>query len=296
VLAKQDLNICALFFLRMDNSAPYTLYGGQDITLGACSLDVCKMCLRPFDTVSEPATCVSSVYYAGADNDVSLDDYKKYVLDTMASIQSPFVLFLDSALQWRNDILAARAGRPIKIIEKPLSEIPMWGYISRTTDILFDSDITYKNLLPEQLLLEWSKFEWMAAAAALNPYKSTQFVWLDADYSRFSGAGKYIFDSSCGGSSQFNIATVAGWENLITELNKFIGANDNVIDCRWFICDSNSLTLVKDVINEIWYEDMIKKRRIVNLGVAVSIVYKTVPEVFNIKDVGFYDFFKPVFE
>jgi hypothetical protein len=90
----------------------------------------------------------------------------------------------------------------------------------------------------------------------------------------------------------FNIATIGGWENLLVELNKFIGANDNVIDCRLFVTNTNSLMLIKDVVDAIWYDDMIRKRRIVNFGVALALAYKGVPEVFNLKDIGFNDLFK----
>jgi hypothetical protein len=117
---------------------------------------------------------------------------------------------------------------------------------------------------------------------------------MDADYSRFIGAEKYDFDFAYIGHTTFNIATMDGWENLLTELNKFIGANDNVIDCRLFTTNSRSLMLIKDVIDTIWYEDMIKKRRIVNFGVALVLAFKTVPEVFNLKDTTFYNIFKSV--
>jgi hypothetical protein len=276
----------------MDYNALYNLYENHYNGLHTSGVDVCKMCLRPFDAIYEPATCVSSVYYVGFDDILTLAEYKTHVLNTLARVQTPFVLFLDPVLNWSEDILKARAGRPIQIVKAPVDKIAMWSYISRTTDIVYDSDVTYKNLMPEQLLLQYNKLVWIDTVAKINPYGSSQFVWIDADYSRFIETGKYEFDKTFSGHTLFNIATVGGWENLLVELNKFIGANDNVIDCRMFVTNTNSLMLIKDVVDAIWYDDMIRKRRIVNFGVALALAYKGVPEVFNLKDIGFNDTFK----
>ena len=241
--------------------------------------------------VMESATCVTAIYdigRAGVDGR-TMSDYKKWLLNTVAWIETPFVLFLDTSLDWRDEILAARAGKPIGIIQTPIDEIPMWGYISRISDIIHEprgivinpKDIT--NLIPEYVLIQYSKLEWLKIVANYNPFNSSQFAWIDAGFSRFMKSGSYRFRKNTD-MGVFNVQADPGRIEEISGLDydTYIGTNRRVLAGEIFVADIDSLTAVKTEVMRIWDEEMIGKHRHDNEQIALALACKNIPEVFNL--------------
>jgi len=238
-----------------------------------------------------PATCVTAVYdigRAGVDGR-TMTDYKKWLLNTLAWIDTPFVLFLDKSLDWSSEILATRAGRPIDIIQTPINEIPMWKYMSSISDIISNpkmkmahpDDIT--NLIPEYVLIQYSKFGWVEHVANYNPFNSSQFVWIDAGFSRFIECGYYRFRKNMD-IGVFNIQADANRIDEISTLtyNTYIGTNRRIIGGGIFVTDIDSLLAVKKEMMRIWEKEMIEKGRHDNEQIALALACKNIPEVFNL--------------
>jgi hypothetical protein len=245
--------------------------------------------------VMETATCITAVYDIGRTgvDGRTMSDYKKWLLNTVAWIETPFVLFLDKSLDWRAEILAARAGKPIGIIQTPIDEIPMWGYISRISDIIQEpltqfinpKDIT--NIIPEYVLIQYSKLEWLKIVANFNPFNSSQFVWIDAGFSRFMKSGAYRFKKNTD-LGVFNIQADVGRIEEISKLtyDTYIGTNRRILAGDIFVTDIDSLTTVKTEVMRIWDEEMIGKRRHDNEQIALALACKNIPETFNLVSSG----------
>ena len=241
--------------------------------------------------VMETATCVTAVYDIGRAtvDGRTMSDYKKWLLNTVAWIETPFVLFLDKSLDWRDEILAARAGKPLGIIQTPIDEIPMWCYISRISDIIQEpskqlinpNDIT--NLIPEYVLIQYSKLEWLKIVANFNPFNSSQFVWIDAGFSRFMKSGVYRFKKNTD-LGVFNIQADTGRIEEIPKLiyDTYIGTNRRILAGEIFVTDIDSLSTVKAEVMRIWDEEMIGKRRHDNEQIALALACKNIPETFNL--------------
>ena len=121
---------------------------------------------RAIQMKSYQTTCVTAIYDIGRENidGRKISDYKEWLLTTLQTIKDPFVVYLDSSLGWKKDIIAHRSNvGPVNIIETKLSDIPMWKYKDDILRILnlpefkriqkYPKDIT--NLLPEYCLVQY---------------------------------------------------------------------------------------------------------------------------------------------
>jgi len=241
--------------------------------------------------VNEAATCVTAVYDIGRANSDgrTMAEYKKWLLDTIGWIETPFVIFLDTVLDWRSEILAARAGKPIRIFHTPIDKIPMWPYLDSISDIIYKpkqkfinpNDIT--NTLPKYVLIQYSKLEWVENVGNLNPFNSSQFVWIDAGFSRFMKKGVYKFKKITD-MGVFNIQADANRIEEISSLkyDTYIGTNRRIIGGEFFVSDIDSLLAVKKEVMDIWDKEMIEKGRHDNEQIALALACKNIPEVFNL--------------
>jgi hypothetical protein len=137
------------------------------------------------------------------------------------------------------------------------------------------------------VLIQYSKLEWLKIVANFNPFNSSQFVWIDAGFSRFMKSGAYRFKKNTD-LGVFNIQADVGRIEEISKLtyDTYIGTNRRILAGDIFVTDIDSLTTVKTEVMRIWDEEMIGKRRHDNEQIALALACKNIPETFNLVSSG----------
>lgn len=236
-----------------------------------------------------PITCVTAVYDIGREgiDGRSVSDYKQWLLKTLSTIRDPFVIYLDSALGWKNDILAARAGvGRIDICETALVDIPMWRYRDRISDILRDPifkanqkyprDIT--NLLPEYCVLQYSKFGWLEDSMNRNPFETTYFSWLDAGISRFYDPSR-VYSSRPVSDDTFFLEVNSRRDVLGTLIpDTYIGTCECIVHGTSWITTPRAFGVLHTEVMRIFLDEMLAKGRVDNEQIALALAYPVVKE------------------
>ena len=241
--------------------------------------------------IKSKVTVVSAFYNIGREtiDGRSINDYKKYIFNMLKTIKDPFVLYMDSTLNWNEEIYRIRSSiGPIKIIETQLSDIPMWKYRDSVTNIansdIFKSKLKYPNdltnLLPEYSLVIYSKFFWIENVFIENPYSSSHCMWIDAGYSRFYKEGMYKIKSNIDNIFFVKVNNKLDLTKYITYDN-YICTNECIFHAYLWITDKKSHSLVKSEIMRIWDDEMISKYRFDNEQIALALAYKRIPEQFK---------------
>jgi len=244
-------------------------------------------------------TCVSALYDIGraAIDGRSINEYTKWTELTLKSIKDPFVFFLDKSLGMKDTLIKIRSPiGPIQIIETSLDEIPMAKYYDQVKLIIdnppplkYPKDIT--NLLPHYVLIQYSKFGWLEQTIAANPFKTPQFSWIDAGFSRFYDTGKY-YTSIQAETGQF-YCKVNDKEIIIASLNPetYITTNECILQGGLWMMSPSSFLTVKDEVMRIWEVEMLSKKRLDNEQIALALTCKTNRFVFQLVPDMFAKFF-----
>jgi hypothetical protein len=248
---------------------------------------------RALQMKSYQTTCVSAMYDIGREkiDGRKISDYKNWLFTTLKTIRDPFVLYLDSSLGWRREIINERANvGPIYIIETPLSEIPYWKYRDQVSTTLknaefkksqkYPNDIT--NLLPEYCLVQYSKFDWIANISDINPFNSKNYVWIDAGYSRlYNPHYSYIFKDY--EITHFTVqadSTISRIPSLTYDT--YIGTNERIIQGGLWYASKSSIGEIRNLVKYIWENEMLAKSRIDNEQITLALVYKLSSDLFHI--------------
>ena len=247
-------------------------------------------------------TCVSALYDIGREaiDGRSINEYTKWTELTLKSIKDPFVFFLDKSLGLKDTLIKIRSPvGPIQIIETSLDEIPMSKYYDKVKWILdhppplkYPKDIT--NLLPHYVLIQYSKFGWLEQTMTANPFKTPQFSWIDAGFSRFYDTGKN-YRSVQAETGQF-YCRVNDKETIIAGLNPetYITTNECILQGGLWMMSPISFSTVKDEVMRIWEVEMLSKGRIDNEQIALALTCKTNRSVFQLVPYMFVKFFSVV--
>jgi hypothetical protein len=242
--------------------------------------------------IKSETTCVSAIYDIGREkiDGRSIGDYKKYLFNTLSTIKVPFVLYMDSRLDWEEDIYKLRSSiGPIQIIKRNLSEIPMWKYRDSVKNIMnsekFKSSLKYPNditnLLPEYVLIQYSKFSWLEDTFKTNPFSSVNCIWIDAGLSRFYKSNTYTITSKP--INKFLIQV----DNTISRLpslsyDNYIGTNERIFHGGLWNTDKESLIQVKSEVMRIWEDEMLGKGRYDNEQITLALAYKNISSSFGL--------------
>ena len=237
-------------------------------------------------------TCVTAFYNIGrmGVDGRSVSDYKAWLYRTLVTVRDPFVVYLDKSLGWKSEILTLRGD--LDVVETDLNEIPMWKYRDTIANILVDPtfkatlrhprDIT--NLLPEYCTLQYSKFGWLEAAIARNPFGTSHFAWLDAGSSRFYDTRRrYI--SRPGLADTFYIEVNSSRNRLGTfHPDSYIGTCECVLHGTMWVMTPRAFVVVRDEVMRIFHDEMITKRRIDNEQIALVLSYPIVKDSMTLVD------------
>lgn len=196
-----------------------------------------------------------------------------------------------------------------KIIIQKLDEIPYYKYREKMLEIInneqYKTKIKNPNRiecnLPEYCIIQYSKFEWLKNSIEINPFNSNIFFWMDAGCSRFflnvNILNKYpgpetskLFKQITSTSSDNGFFIIQGRES-IGQLFKYYDEND-VSELKW---DSINLLIgtmfggtktriikIADFIKDIFEKDMLDLNCVNNEQIALAILYRRKPNLFNV--------------
>ena len=232
-----------------------------------------------------PLTCVTALYDIGreAADGRSMNDYKKYLIQTLQAVTAPIVLFLDPTLGWKDNFYRAARG-PVQILEVPLQETATYPYKDRIATILATTahknpkDVT--NQTPGYSMILFNKFDFLERVIARNPYNSKQFCWMDAGVSRFIDLTKTYRprgipnDYFCVQSTYSVVPKV--------EPSTYIGTNTCILKGTLWSMTPSIFDVVSKEVMRIWDVEMIGKGRIDTDQIGLALAYQTIPSVFKI--------------
>lgn len=242
-----------------------------------------------------PVTCVTAFYAIGRErvDGRSVSDYKRWLMKTLSTIRDPFVVYLDSSLGWKDDVLAARAGvGPIDVRETALTDVPTWKYRDRIAAILADPGFRSRqkhprdlgNLLPEYCMILHSKFGWIDDTMERNPFDTSHFAWLDAGSSRF-------YDTSRVYSARSNLGDTFAIEvnyrkNILGTLDPatYIGSSECILHGTMWVMSPRAYKVVRDETMRIFVDEMIGGGGIDNDQITLSLAYPTVKDSMTLID------------
>lgn len=239
-------------------------------------------------------TFVTALYDIGRGNIDGRDiyTYKNWLIKTLQTIIDPFILFLDSSFGWKEELLEIRRDiGPIKIIETPLEEIPMWKYKDRIQNILENPDFKriqkhpndITNKTPFYCMIQYSKFGFVESAIQENPFCTEYFSWIDAGFSRFYDTTKLYKFHTPSGIHSFHIDVDPYRLPQIRNIHEFyIGSNECILHGGIWFFDVLSFISVKEKIFLLWEEEMLQKSRIDNEQITLAQVYNTMPSLFTL--------------
>jgi len=206
------------------------------------------------------------------------------------TVRDPFVVYLDKSLGWKSEVLALRGD--LDVVETDLSEIPMWKHRDTIADILVDSKFTatlrhpgdITNRLPEYPTVQYSKFGWLEAAIARNPFGTSHFAWLDAGSSRFYDVGRE-YTSRPGLEDTFYIEVNSSRNRLGTfHPDTYIGTCECILHGTMWVMTPRTFAVVRDEVMRIFHDEMIGKRRIDNEQIALVLAYPVVKDSMTLVD------------
>lgn len=173
--------------------------------------------------------------------------------------------------------------------------MPYYKYKSRMIDIFDMADYIIKIkdrqriecILPEYCIIQYSKFEWLKLAAQFNTFQTDNFFWIDAGCSRFFGSVN-ISNMYPGPKTQELLNDgkfiIQGRSDLHTyPINdNFIWDSVNLLVGTMFGGNSNVVLQISEEINKIWENDMLNKNCVNNEQLALAILWKKQPLLFNV--------------
>ena len=238
-------------------------------------------------------TVITALYDIGRDlkgDGRTIDQYLNWFEKTL-NLNVPMVVYTEE--KFKNFVLNKKHTN-LKLIVKPLNEIPYYKYKNNIDTVLTDP-IYYKKIKdPHRVecilslynIIQYSKFEWIREAIDENYFNTDYYFWMDAGCSRF-------FD---------NIDVNTIWPNnySILDKNKFnIQGNNNTInyfieDVENYIWDSNCILVgtlfggtkeicikMAELVNDE-FNHYLSKNIINNEQIILGILYKKYPQMFNL--------------
>jgi hypothetical protein len=242
-----------------------------------------------------PITCVTAFYAIGREgvDGRSVSDYKQWLLKTLSTIRDPFIVYLDSSLGWKDELIAARSNvGPVDICETAIVDIPMWTHRDTIAAILSDPafkskqrhprDIT--NVLPEYCVVQYSKFGWLDDAIRRNPFETSHFAWLDAGSSRFYEPTR-VYSSRPVSDDMFfvEVNSRRSWLGTLVP-DEYIGTCECVLHGTMLVMTPRAFKVVRDEVMCIFMDEMLAKGRVDNEQIALALAYPAVKDCVTLVD------------
>ncbi len=239
------------------------------------------------------STVITALYDIGRDKNGdgrTIEQYLNWFAKTL-QLNVPMVVYTEEKFK---DFVLKNKHKNLKLVIKPLSEIPYYKYNDKIISILNDKEYRSKIVDPNRVecnlslynIIQYSKFEWIAEAIQEKYFDTDYYFWMDAGCSRF-------FENT-------NVSNVWPANYNILNLNKFnIQGNSNTVfykinDIDEYIWDSNCilvgtlfggskqicLNMANDV--KILFEDYLEKNIVNNEQIILGQLFKKNSDQFNV--------------
>lgn len=239
------------------------------------------------------STVITALYDIGRDKNGdgrTVDQYLEWFTKTL-KLNVPMVIYTEEKFQ---TFIEKQKQNNLKIIVKPLSQIPYYKYNSKIISILNDPIYKSKIVDPNRIecnlslynIIQYSKFDWIVEAIQNNYFDTDYYFWMDAGCSRFFQ----------------NVDLDKEWPNNYNILSKDkfnIQGNSNTVfykinDVENYIWDSNCIlvgtlfggtkSVCTDMSKRVKYEfeRLLDNNIVNNEQIILGYIYKNNPELFNV--------------
>ena len=227
------------------------------------------------------------------------EEYLKW-FDVFLQLNVPMVLFVSKDLKDFIDERRYKISQRTEILIQTVDQIPYYHLKDEIQDIL-DSDEYKENIEdPDRIeckqamysVIQYSKFPWLKTAAEMNTHNSDYFFWLDAGGSRFFG----LHDLKKEYPSKEAVKSLEDMgESFLVQQNTEFYPDlsdaeeldlDYLYDNRSYVLGSmfgghkNSVPKVCDMVEDLFYNEMINKGNINNEQIALGYLIKKYPDEF----------------
>ena len=239
------------------------------------------------------STVITALYDIGRDKNGdgrTIEQYLNWFAKTL-QLNVPMVVYTEEKFK---DFVCKTKHNNLKVIVKPLSEIPYYKYNDKILSILNDKEYRSKIVDPNRVecnlslynIIQYSKFEWITEAIQEKYFNTDYYFWMDAGCSRFFQDVKphNVWPSNY---------------NLLAKDKFNIQGNSNTLhyrisDIENYIWDSNCILVgtlfggSKDVcINmanmvKMHFELYLNNNIINNEQIILGYIFKKNPELFNV--------------
>lgn len=238
-------------------------------------------------------TVITALYDIGREKNGdgrTINQYLNWFSKTLL-LNVPMVVYTEE--KFKNFILNQKQ-KNLKIIVKPLNEIPYYKYNNKIFKIINNNEYKIKIKNPDRIecnlslynVIQYSKFDWIIEAINDNHFKSEYYFWMDAGCSRFF--------------QDVDISEKWPKNYSLLEKNKFlIQGNVNTINYKInniedYIWDSNCIlvgtlfggtkhiceNIAKTIKNN--FEYFLNKNIVNNEQILLGYIFKKNPKLFNV--------------
>jgi hypothetical protein len=225
------------------------------------------------------------------------EDYVKWFEQTLR-LKVPMTIFVSEELQ--EFVQERRLHAPTNLIIQKVEKIPLYHLKEYIDSVLFSD--TFKSVIkdPKRIecqhalysIVQYSKFYWLERA--IEEGTDDYYFWLDAGSSRFFE--DYDFSESYPSAQAIECLNGIGDRLLIQMNTEYYPdlANAEELPLE-YLCDNRSYVLgsmfggsaeaiqnVKEVIMDIFYNDMLKNGFVNNEQIALGYLIKQEPQLFEI--------------
>jgi hypothetical protein len=228
-------------------------------------------------------TCVTGLYDINRKkfDGREIASYKAWLMDTVAALHVPMVVYLDATLGWKSDVLRHRPfGHPTIVLETKLQNVPAYKYRPAISAALDNKSYQRNpdnlvNKTPDYAVVIYSKLFWLEEVASVNPFNSSRFAWVDAGLSRFKSVQKKTtFKDPWPNDGMFHINRNSDFNGDHKTYDEFIGQNGPGTAGGNFVACKHALRIVKAEMIRILEDEMLKKKKIDTEEVAFIFAYQ----------------------
>jgi hypothetical protein len=219
----------------------------------------------------------------------TMNQYIDWFTQTL-KLNSSFTVFTEKKFI---PLLEDKINSKSRIVCCDLEEIPYYHLRKNIEDIIRDPEYRSKISDPERIecnlglynIIQYSKFKWIEASVEMDN-SFDYYFWIDAGCSRFFKAAPEILYPSLENleiekfNVQGNVNTGKIYPSMDIEKYKF--DNNSMLVGTFFGGGKKIMGRISDEIEKILLNDMLGANMINNEQIAMAILYKRSPELFNV--------------
>lgn len=228
------------------------------------------------------------------------ETYLEWFKKTLA-INSPMVVFVDS--DTKEFVEINRIGKDTFIICEPIENAPYYDLKDSMDQIIKSEDYKRKIKDPNRIecksslynIIQYSKFGWVKKASEIDPFDSELYLWLDAGISRFfedlgmETGSRYpgnlflesIKDLTDEVYVQMFMSNYPDLANSTSLSEEYLLDNRSYVAGGIFMSSKKSIVKVKEEIDNVLKNMMLKNGFVNNEQIAVGYLIKKTPSLFR---------------